>query len=409
MLRAGFRGIVLAAVLVPATAAMADGTTAVGGTEVTHPTSQWTQAWDPTSAAVGNMVNIWLEGSPSTAWGAAGESYAVTDQWGGTHTVTGCTAAGAYPPGSNGNTAECWSRGAGGGQLETNAPNQHGPMNGSGFATAWLGSDGTASSIPAQATITNVTGNPAAPQYGDTITMSIPESQWQEWLLRSSDPFPGGTKLTNTCTGGELPGDPCFDGWSDFSITLVWDDDYGSDFIIPTSRAGWLVELTEATGAYQRVVNEVAVPSYAKIQSTHIRANNTDFNPNFNVGSTKNCAWNDDVISQTKTPVRCTYWKPGFRQVPATQNGVVHWEACDYGNLQSNPLGDCWADAPEAFDPATGYIRAGDNLKTTAEGSSFDSYAGFGELLFGAPVPEPGTALLLGAGLIGLASIYRRN
>ncbi len=365
--------------------------------EITPPTvgQGWTGSpIDPAALNVGESIRVWMEGSPSTFWSPSWTG-TVMDQWGGTHVTTGCTVTDGT--GASGNAAACWSRGgdAPGGHYETNAPNQHGEV----FPTTWLGTNGLVGGQAATATVLAANhANPGgAPVHGDSVTFALPPDQYEEWVLHFNDPVPA----YYTAGWGV--------DWSDFVITLRYVADYNETEGIggdTSAWGGWLMEKAEFTAYAAKGIYEVP-PYYDTIHvvASHFRRVISDAGY---VGyGDLGCAWNGDRWGTAKNPVPCNYWKPGFREAPQAVAGNTFWETCRSADPAANPLGACVGDAPSAYDPSTGYIRAGDNVH--GELAAFhDSYGGFGELIFG-QVPEPGTALLLGGGLIGLAGLRGRN
>ncbi len=384
MLRATLKGLLLAA-MVPAFASAAVISPTV--------TQGWDSPWVPTvEYTAGTEVAVWLEGSPAVAWAQSGTG-TVTDQWGGTHVTTGCTVTGDGT-GGGGDAAECWSRGDGwGGAFETNTPNQHGQGS---FDSVWKGKSGVNGTADGWSTATiSAAGTYAggAPSAGDTIVMTLPFLEYKEWVLGSDTPVPQGTSYD--------------DNWSDFVITLVWDDDYHSDQIVPDAAAGWLLETATFTAYLTRIAAGAPQDTIMNMTASHYRQPIID--AGFLGTGQLGCAWNDDQWGTAKAPKPCNYFKPGFREAPQVVAGNTFWEACRGTDSAGHTLGACVANEPSAFVPALGYIRAGDNTHAGIPGTFADSLGGFGELAFGHIVPEPGTALLLGAGLIGLASVRRRN
>ncbi len=371
--------------------------------EIAPPTASqgWLGPWDPAAAGELDYVSVWMEGSPSKVWGVSGTSETVTDQWGATHTASGCSVDSSAPRDAAHAAERCWTRGGGDGYYETNAPDQHGEV----FPTTWMGRDAVVGGTHATGRVIAAShGNPGgAPVHGDSVTLALRPFEYMQWVRSSADADPGGFFWTG----------PEDTGWSDFLITLEYVADYNeTEGLTGDSSAwgGWLVRKGELTAYVRKYLAGARINVEFQVEMSHFRDEVTTLD-----STDMACAWNGDRWGTAKQPIPCTYWQPGFHETPGQVSNFMYWDSCRSSSTYGHQLGECVEDAPSAYDPSTGYTRAGDNVHAGIPGYFTDSYGGFGELAFGQSslaswqVPEPSTAMLLGGGLIGLAGLRRRR
>ena len=89
-----------------------------------------------------------------------------------------------------------------------------------------------------------------------------------------------------------------------------------------------------------------------------------------------------------------------FNPATSTWVGLGNWTPVGGWGLMTRPNGDQVTQLPITFDASM--------IRLSAFGG--DSYYAYSEFqAFGEPIPEPGTVLLLGAGLAGLLALRRRS
>ncbi len=326
-----------------------------------------------------DQTQIWLEGTSALAWDPGSSS--VLDQWGVAHGTTSCVV-------DSGTLAGCDYVD----YYTTSRPDQHG---GAGQPdTSWKGAGNATTDITgASGTVTGVTraGAAGTQTYGDLVTITVPVDQYEQWVINGNTDVPQTIQpcwgINPTCT--EPVSNP---PWTDYVITLEYVQDYGATVGSGTGTDGWIIKNAMFTAYFMRNLEGGAVETTMTVE----------------VSAYKSAANGGTSHSNTlkQNFGSATWWLPGFYNgATPVVPGNNYWEVCkkDVGARA------CVHDTPSAYNTATGYILQGDFVEAGSGSLGAKSFGGFGEMTFGLAVPEPGTALLLGAGLIGLASIRRRN
>lgn len=365
MLRTAIKGLLMAA-LVPFMASAANVTPTVA--------QGWMGAFDPSSASTSDELQVWLEGTGALAWNP-GTPSEVFDQWGTPHTTTPCSVDSATRAGCTYTEYYTSSR-----------PDQHG-VDGAPD-TSWVGATKrTIDTSGALATVTAAThaGGVGTVTYGDQVEITIPVTQYEEWVIGSYTDTP----QTPEPYWGQDEDNPTNDPWTDYVITL----EYVADIADEIGYDGWVIRHGEFTAYFKRALTSGLVNTTMITEISFFKT--PDNGGAFNLANTLKSNWGSSL-----------WWLPGYKSINSSIGGNNYWSACKRDTPDFFTA--CIKDAPEPFNTATGYIRSPDNVNAGAGSVVANSFGGFGELTFGA-VPEPSQAMLFGASLICLASIRRRN